>query len=487
VPQRAAGGHHLPDAALNNLWVVEQLPGKPTYRLRVAHTGMCLNLDGGGQDSNTALVQYPCTSGATSLNEQVYLPPTASATAVTPAASPRLVSVIQGTSVGGKTAPIYYSWVLNVFSPEPTSSGNFLSVLTDFDPDGSEPGNQTPRQQTDGSQQYTGSPTLAKRADGRVQVNGRVAATGDVFLSDEIAPASAGGEQGNFAELYNLGAALGSNAVLAKINPAGALASFAITGGTLWYAPQQTNNPQAPYGAWRSLDGGTLTGTPAFTPTAGGVRVYALTTAGTVRTAELVGTTISDWTDLGAPTGATLTDTPSAVTLSDGRIALFARAGAQLVYKIQTAPGTWPATWTAIAGASPAGSPSAVVDPGNGALAVVFRGATDQTIWTAFEDTPGSGTFTPSPISDPVEDPAATDATAFAFDVPTGDSFGFAFLPSNRLNAAPVTYRFEPMTAAKATSAKNGTVRPADRKAFTNAAKKSSFTQAKPKLPASAK
>ena len=53
---------------------------------------------------------------------------------------------------------------------------------------------------------------------------------------------------------------MAAQSAVGRLGPDGRLAAFAVIGGALWYAPQTVNNPQTPYGAWRSLGGTGLTG-----------------------------------------------------------------------------------------------------------------------------------------------------------------------------------------------------------------------------------
>lgn len=207
----------------------------------------------------------------------------------------------------------------------------------------------------------------------------------------------------------------------------GALGIFAVVGGALWYAPETVNDTQPAYGAWRSLGGTGLTGTPVVQRTATDTQVFVLNTSGQLLTATLVDRTLSDWTNLG---GSGLNGTPAVVVYAGYLYGAAARsADGTIVDKIQQQNGTWPADWTPLAGQQAAGSPSITYSP-SGRFKIAARG-TDNLIYYTSETAIGAHQFGDwVQVSDPTNYPesvAAGDPTLFTYDVPSGASFGIAF------------------------------------------------------------
>jgi uncharacterized membrane protein len=417
----------------NTLWWIDEVPDKPTFRLVSTSSGKCLDIKGNSTANSAALIQYTCSSGTTALNEQFYNPPTASGTATHRAFTAKQpISAVQGTAALGSTdAPFYYSYI---------GADNQLTLLTDLDPDpySTNPNPPDPVLVASDNYGYTGRTYSAPLADGRVQVVSHDAAAGDVVYSDEE-----GQGTGDYTTLWDIGGAFAAQPYVGPVATDGRLAGYAVVGGALWYAPEVLNNTTTPYGAWRTLGGTGLTGTPVSVLTSTGVRIFALTTAGTVQTATLSGTTLSDWTDLG---GTGLNGTPSAVVGGDGTVSVFVRSGdGTIVTKKQSAGGTFPANWTTVGDFAVAGSPSAVLDVYPGQIAVAVRG-TDSLIYFAYETARGSGQFTAwGQVSDPENNPesvAASDPTSFNYDVASGPSFGITFQSTDDIDY-PVVYTFD--------------------------------------------
>jgi hypothetical protein len=441
------------DTALNNLWFVEELPGSPgvlpSYRLRALHSDQCLNLPNGSTDSNVQLIQYPCSGlNFGTANELFYFPP---ATSANPDALPitpkQPVAVLQTPSRrAGKPGPLTYAW-----NGDPQGVGDGVQqLLTENDPDPQTPDPSNPVYVVDESLSYAGRPYLATQADGAAQVVGLSAGSGDaVVASDDT------GELGGFwFRGNNIGGASADQPVVYPLTKGGNPATFKIINGTLWYAPQFPNNLQIAYAAWRSLGGSGLTGVPAFSPTAAGVRIYARSTTGSLLTAELIGRTLSDWTSLG---GSNILGTPSVVVNPvTGRAHVFVRSGAGIQFTVQSADGTFGGSWTTIPGAQPMGSPSAVIDRDDQAAFVAFRGS-GKSVRVAFESTPGSGNFdTIGFLSDDAEPEtlAANDPTAFTFDGNDGrNELGFAWPSDAADRDLPMVMKFTDETLAKARKA----------------------------------
>jgi hypothetical protein len=434
---------------LNTLWKVDEVPDRPTVRFISASSGKCLNLPQASTANNVNLIQYYCTSTVTATNEQFYLPPTASGAAVhRPFTAKQPIAVVQGAvPAGGGVAPVHYSYV---------SANNQLSVLTDRnpDPENTDPNAPAPLFAQTTGYGYTGRTDSALMPDGRVQVVGHEAAAGDVVLLDE---ATAG--TGDYGYAWDIGGALSGQPTVANAGRRASLATLAVVNGALWWAPETGSNAQTPYGAWRSLGGTGLAGTPVGVPRGTVLQVFVLNTAGQLMTAtfQADGTTLSDWASLG---GSGLTGTP-AVAIAAGaaapRASVFVRsADGTIVTKRQAVDGSFPAEWTTIPGLRAAGAPSAVMNPYPGQVAVAARGA-DNLIYLAYEtgqDTGQYGDWTL--ISDPDAHPetvAASDPTAFAYDVPSGPSFGIAFQSVDDVDL-PVVILFESAQPAAGSKAK---------------------------------
>jgi hypothetical protein len=442
VANNAAVIQYTCSTSPNELWYVDEVPDKPTYRFVSYNSGKCLNIPGGSTANSVALVQYTCSGGTTSLNEQFYLPPTTSGTATHRAfTADQPVTVMQGSAATtGGVAPFYYSWI---------DAQNQLNMLTDFNPDP----NTTTDQDYDWvyvpGYGYTGRTYEGPLQNGRVQVVSHDAAAGDAVLLDESTKGTA-----DWGYLYDIGGGTAAQPTVGPLSTNGSLATYAVVGGALWYAPQTVNDAQAPYGAWRSLGGTTLTGTPVIVKTATGVRVFALTTAGHVQTATLTGSTLSDWTDLG---GTGLNGTLSVVAGPSGALSIFARStGGTIVTQKQSSTGAFPGTWTTVGDFAAAGSPAAVLNTYPGQIAVAIRG-TDNLIYMAYETGPDTGAYSDwIQVSEPDTDPAtiaASDPTAFSYDVPSGSSFGLVFQSTDG-NPAPMIITFDSLeTAAGAAKA----------------------------------
>jgi len=429
--------------SLNTLWLIDEVLEKPTIRIVSASSGRCLNVPQASTADNVGLIQYGCTNLENAPNEQFYLPPTTSGTAVHRAFTAKQpISVVQGVApAGSSVAPVYYSYI---------SAENRLTMLTDRNPD---PNNTDPNAPEPVFAQtfdfgYTGRTYSAPVQDGRVQVVSHDAAAGDLVLADEITRGT-----GEYGDIWDLGGAFAGQPSLGPVAPDGSLATFAVIGGALWYAPESVNNTQTPYGAWRSLGGTGLAGTPVSVLTRTGVRIFALDTAGALQTAVFEAGTLSDWTSLG---GTGLNGTPSVVVNPGYAASVFVRsADGTIVTKKQNADGTFPADWAPIAGLTATGAPSAVMNVYPGQIAVAARGS-DNLIYFAYETAQGSGQFSDwTVVSDPENHPetvAASDPTSFAYDVPSGPSFGIAFQSVDDVDL-PVVITFESVKPPAGSSA----------------------------------
>ena len=437
----------------NELWQIQSQPARPTLRLVSAGSGKCLNVPGSSTDNNVNLIQYTCQAGDGTTNERLTIPPAASA-AVThrPFTSKQPVAVLQGgDSAGGGTAPVSYSWI---------GGDNQLTIITDHNPDvlRPDPNAPGPSYTVTNGYGYTGQPITAQLSDGRLQVVAHEAAAGDVHYRDEL-----GAGSGDFDAIRDLSAPMAAQPTVGPYAP-GRLAFYAVIDGALWYDPQAAGDSTWSIGGWRSLGGTGLTGVPASSPTTTGAAVFAANTTGQIQTATLDGTTLSDWTSLG---GAGLGD-PDVLPLPGNLALITARASdGSISYKMQNSDGGWPAAWTTIPGVTAAGKPSAVIGSADGRVDIAVRG-TDNLVYLTQETAPSSGQFGGwIQASDPDDLPgtvADSDPTAFAYDVPSGRSFGVAFQNADTDTLGPYVMNFDPgwtaepaaTSVARATAARAG-------------------------------
>ncbi|MFC7529684.1 RICIN domain-containing protein [Actinoplanes sp. GCM10030250] len=433
------------NAQLNGLWKVDEVLDQPTVRFVAASSGKCLNLPNGKTENNVALIQYTCSNLENSDNEEFYLPPAESpVTFHQRFTSKQPVSVQQGAPpAGGGVAPVQYSYI---------KSDNHLQIITDRNPDpyNDDPNAPEPVIVETYNFGYTGRTSSARLADGRVQTVVHDAAAGDTVILDETEKGT-----GVYGDIWDIGGAseTDSQPITGPLTPDGRLATWAIVRGQLWYAPQNLNNPQTPYGAWRNLGGSGLYGTPVVVRSRTGARAFAVNTDGRLQTAAFDNGVLSDWSDL----GGNLSILPPSVVVNPGyRVTLFARDfGGAVLTKKENSDGSWTG-WTEIPGIQSAGVPSAVVEWAPLRTAVTVRGV-DNLIYVAFETGIGTGAYGEwFQVSDPEADPetvAASDPTAFRYEVPSGESFGIAF--RSAAIDGPVAYTFAPVApdAAKAKGA----------------------------------
>ncbi len=453
---------------LNTAWKVDEVLNQPTVRFVSASSGKCLNLPSAQTADNIQLVQWTCTAAKSAPNEKFYLPPTPLPTPVRRAFTSRQpISVLQGAApAGGGVAPVNYSYI---------RADNQLQIITDRnpDPENTDPNAPEPVFEETAGFGYTGRAQSARLADGRVQVVTHEAAAGDVVIADEVAPGT-----GDYGALWDIGGTFGGQPEIGPLTP-DRLATYAIVNGELWYAPQAVNNPQPAYGAWRNLGGTGLTGTPVVVQTRTGARIFALTGTGELTTAVLEDNTLSDWTGLG---GTGFTGVPSVVVNPGYTSSVFIRsADGTVVTKKQNADQTFPADWTPLPGLAIVGSPSAVMDEYPGRIAVTARGA-DNLIYMSYELAQNTAEFSDwFAVSDPVEYPesvAASDPTAFAYDVPSGPSIGIAFHSAGDLDL-PFVFTFEssrPAPGAKAKAPAKNAIPKAERHELDAPAKQGRLT-----------
>jgi hypothetical protein len=265
-----------------------------------------------------------------------------------------------------------------------------------------------------GDEQFTGQPALATQADGRLSLAGQRSDT-DVWTRTQVERPGIG-----WQPWVGAGASLVAPPTVGRL-PDGALVQFGVDAdGRLWRLAQSA--PNAAFGSWASLGDVDLAGPPALVTGRDGLRLFARTAAGAVRTATYYPWgELSEWTDLG---GAGVTGVPALVALPGFRVRVFARtADGTVLTKGQDASGGFPAAWTPLPGLAAAGSPSAVLSPVNSRITVLARGA-DRVVYYSEETGQATGVFGPWKAGTTAR-PAETDPTAFTFTTSAGPSWGF--------------------------------------------------------------
>ena len=258
---------------------------------------------------------------------------------------------------------------------------------------------------------FTGQPALSQLANGQVQLAAQNRDS-DIWTISQPAP---GGTWGSWADQ---GGSMAAPPVAARL-PDGTTVLFAVDGdGKLWHLRQAS-------AGWRSLGDADLAGQVTVVRVDTGLRLFALTTTGTTKTATYTtGGALSGWTDLGA---AGSTGTPAAVVYPGFQARVFVRAAdGSVLTLMQDAGGAWPAQWQSTGAFPAAGSPAAVLDV-SGRTAVVVRGA-DSEIYVLFETAQGSGAWGNWVRTSPdFSDPAATDPTVAPFTNSSGQTWLIAF------------------------------------------------------------
>ncbi|WP_156213547.1 hypothetical protein [Lentzea aerocolonigenes] len=276
-----------------------------------------------------------------------------------------------------------------------------------------------------GNEAFTGQPSLAQSADGKLQLTAQNTDSGIWSLTSQKAP---NGDPVDWAPWTRLGGSMSSAPVAGKL-PDGSLARFAVdSDGRLW---QLTSEP-----SWTSLGDADLAGTPTVVTIRDGLQLFALNTTGTLLTAIYRDGALSGWTSLG---GTGLTGSPAVIVTPGFRARVVVRsADGTLVTKLQEVSGTFPTAWESVGDFVAVGSPAVVISPVTGKTEMFARGA-DNEIYLTDETTQGAGTWTPwsllrgntnPPTTNP--DPSATDPSVFNFTNVNGN--GFAVIFRNRNN-----------------------------------------------------
>lgn len=309
------------------------------------------------------------------------------------------VSIMQATPSGTALGALEYAYVDNIgrvrFAHQPNVD-DFGSVQWTPVSDGPA---------------FTGQPALSQPPGSPVQIAVQ-------NRDSDIWTIAQGTTAGTWGAWSDQGGSMASRPVAARLAD-GATVLFAVdVDGRLWHLRQASTG-------WRSLGDADLAGPVTIVPVDTGLRLFALDTAGAVKTAGYTtGGALSGWTGLGA---AGSTGTPAAVVYPGYQVRLFVRSqDGSIVTKMQDATGAWPAQWQPTGTFTAAGSPAAVLDPA-GRSAVVARG-TDNEIYRVFETAQGSGAWGEwGRINPDVSDPAAGDPTVAPFINSGGQTWLIAF------------------------------------------------------------
>jgi hypothetical protein len=290
----------------------------------------------------------------------------------------------------------------------------------------SDPGNFSTVQWTviSGLEAYSGTPSLAEQADGRLQLAAHNTSS-NIWVNTQATK-----DPPAWGTWQNTGGLMASHTTIARQTD-GTLAVFAIDGnGVLWILQQPA--PNAPHTAWLSTGVTGLTGTPAAVTLSTGIRVFARDTSGDVKTALWSNRTLSGCASLN---GSGLTGTPAVVVLPGSRIWVFARAAdGSIQAQENTTGGTFPGTWNAVGTFTATGSPSALLSPASGRVELVAR-AGDGVIYSTGETAQGSGQWRDWVRAIPEQDPtvSATDPTAFTYGNANGPTWSYVIRTSDQL------------------------------------------------------
>jgi hypothetical protein len=268
---------------------------------------------------------------------------------------------------------------------------------------------------------FSGQPALGQQQDARLQMVGRNTDSAEwtntqTTATPPVFDTNAWMDQG--------GLAFSPPAVGRESD--GRLIQFATdSNGVLWTLTQTAVNSR--YGVWAGLGDADLVGTPTVVKVSNGIRVFALDTAGAVKTALLSAGTLSAWTSLG---GSGFTGSPAVVVSPGFSLRVVVRAAdGSIVTKKQDSAGAWPATWSPVGTGtfSAAGSPAGLLAPVSGRTEVVARG-NDGVIYSTGETSPGSGAWRAWVPASDTSEVAVTDPTSFAVTGASSYSWAFVFV-----------------------------------------------------------
>ncbi|MEJ3749676.1 hypothetical protein WEI85_41255 [Actinomycetes bacterium KLBMP 9797] len=322
------------------------------------------------------------------------------------------VSVMQAAPASGaQLGGLEYAYVDNIGQARhgrQTNVDNFASVQWTALPQG--PG-------------FTGQPALSQFTSGEVRVAAQNLDS-DIWAVNQSNPQSPG-----WSAWADLGGSMASPPVAVKLSDTdGTTVLFAVdVDGRLWHRRQATVT--SPGAGWRSLGDADLTAALTAVQVENGYQIFAVDTAGAVKTANYTTSGgLSPWTSLGG-TGAT--GVPAAVVYPGYRLRVFVRsASGTVITKVQNTSGGWPAQWDSVGTFVANGAPAAILDQ-SGRVTVVARG-TDGEVYRTFETTQASSTWeTWLRISPDVSDPTVTDPTLARVTKTEGETWIIVYRNAN--------------------------------------------------------
>ncbi|HUQ59974.1 hypothetical protein [Lentzea sp.] len=225
----------------------------------------------------------------------------------------------------------------------------------------------------------------------------------------------------------DLGGSMAAPPEVAKLGDGTVVLFASDSDGKLWSYAHAGSVP-----FWRGLgDQDLVPGTVRAVAVQGGVRIFGVNGAGSVRTMQYYDDGgVSGWTDLG---GQGLNGKP-AVVLRPGFVPqLFVRGADGLIHtKLQDQGGAWPTEWQVVGAGLTAGPPAAEKDPGSSRIAVAYRG-TDNEIYRFYETATGSNTWGEQQLIGGVgnSDPASSDPSTMLFLNSNGQTVMFGFITIN--------------------------------------------------------
>jgi hypothetical protein len=288
------------------------------------------------------------------------------------------MSAMQATPApGASAATLEYAYVNNIgqlvhghqTDPDSTSSVQYTVIS--------------------GNEAFSGQPALAEQADGRLQVAAHNTDS-DVWVNTQATKSPPA-----WGTWVDEGGSMSSHAALVRLGD-GTLVVFATDAD--------------------------LVGTPTAAVVSNGVQVFALDTAGALKTALYSGGVLAAWTSLG---GQGLTGSPAVVVYPGWRLRVFVRAAdGAILTKMQDAAGVFPQTWDQVGTFTSSGSPSAVLSQ-TGRTEVVARGS-DGAIYSTGETQQGSATWRDwINVTAQFGMTAATDPSAFNYTGGGGPTWAF--------------------------------------------------------------
>ncbi|MFF7779997.1 tachylectin-related carbohydrate-binding protein [Streptomyces tanashiensis] len=289
---------------------------------------------------------------------------------------------------------------------------------------------------------FTGQPSLAAHADGRVSVTAHNT-SGSIWQRSQKAVSSVDWDDWN-----DQAGAMRQHAITAKL-PSGQMVQFAADGnGAPWYRLQASANGD--FMAWMPLSGTGFSGPFTAVTVRDGIQLLGKDSSGILSTALFKGNgTLSAWAPLGTQA---ISGTPSVVVYPGYRMRIFATDGnGNVITTSQSVEGGAYGAWTTVAGLTAQGSPSAVISPLTGLTEVVVRG-TDGYIHNTGETAQGSGEW--RNWQQPSSEASATEPTAFTYTYTnaTGPTWAYSFRTADnqtRVYAVQQTMAFSATTTAQ--------------------------------------